>query len=227
MYNNTAIMQSLLLSYFLTECEEELRFLETDYGFGYFSGMLEYAKGRQILKPCTTQISAEQSLDHALEIATIYDNGQTALEVTYKPSQSRLNIYVCYGRIHRLPLSDMISAAHREYISKTEHIFACDAVSLKRVLHENAASIRTYHTVITQPDEGLIERALKIRDKLLEQQIRAQFHADMEQAQIMAARAFVQKDYVRVIKLLTPYEHYLNAVSLRKMTQARQKLLGA
>ena len=129
MYNNAAIMQSLLLSCFLTECEEELRFLETDYGFGYFSGMLEYTKGRQILRPCTTHISAEQSVDHALEIATIYDNGRAALEVTYKPWQSRLNIYVCYGRIHRLLLSDMISAVHREDICKTEHIFACDIVS--------------------------------------------------------------------------------------------------
>jgi hypothetical protein len=46
----------------------------------------------------------------------------------------------------------------------------------------------------------------------------------MKQASEMAARAYSRKDYKDVLRLLRPYEKYLNGIDTKKLMVARSKL---
>lgn len=223
MYNNTASeAHDNNLSCFFTMCEHEFRFLEVDHDFSYFSGLLEYIKGRHVLRPCNPKTIHGQSFD----AATIYDNGKQTLEITYNGETSVLDFFVCYNRINRFALAEIISAARWSFPPKTQRLFSPDVETLKTDIAAVAQIAKKNRAMMTDPDPKIIERTLTIREKKMEQQIRAQFRRDTDEARAQAAKAFVAKDYVRVIMLLTPYENYLDSGSAKKLTQARKTLLG-
>ena len=243
MYNNTAIMRGVLIGCFLTRAEEALRFLEIEHGFGSFSGTLDYALGRQIIKPYRLRTSDTSPRASARSVAlptqtlsgdvscpdaaTIYERDNTALEMRFSPAEGFVHIHVCFGRIHRLRFADIMQAARRGPLPHAESYRAEDDETLILAIEEAARMLHAHHDLITEPDMALIEWAVRMRDKIMEQQIRAQFRRDLEEAQQLAARAFVHKDYVRVIMLLSPYMHYLDAASARKMEQARRFIRGS
>jgi hypothetical protein len=236
-------MRSVLIGCFLSHVEEALRFLEVKHGFGSFSGTLDYALGRQIIKPyrpvlvgtsprasgpsAALPTRTPSSDTFCPDAATIYEKDNTALEIRFSPAEGRIHIHVCFGRIHRLRFADLIQAARRGPLTHAESYRAEDEETLILAIEEAARMLHAHHDLITMPDTDLIERAIRMRDKIMEEKIRAQFRRDLEEAQQQAARAFVYKDYVRVIMLLSPYMHYLDAASARIMEQARRYVRGS
>ena len=90
-----------------------------------------------------------------------------------------------------------------------------------------AAGVKKHRRVVLEPGQKLLDRALTMRGKRLEQRIREQHKNDIQKASIEGAKAFLEKDFRRVIELFVPYETYLSAADLKKLNLARRNMLQA
>lgn len=211
---------SNLLTCFFTECERQLRFLEQEHGFYYLSGLTRYHNGRQIIMPYQGQ-----DYTPPFFATTRYELGDLALEVTYSDETYRLEVQVFYNRIQRLQLHEILKAAKKMVWLRDQDFIASSPRALKKCIERIQAVLHKHGDLVLTPSDRLLEKAQAIRDTLLEQNIREQYKKDMHQASTLAARAFLQKEFPRVIELLSPYERDLGAADLKKLDQARKKIL--
>jgi hypothetical protein len=208
-----------LLTCFFTGCEKEFGFLMRKHGFLHAGGLTLFKNGRRILSPFRVPSIVQPPFDATV----LYEKDDTAFEISYGGSQYALGLHICYGRVHRFLLREVFEAARRSGAG-LDMTRADKVLMLERHLQEAGVAVRKNTGLITAPGEKLMERTLTIHDTRLEQGIRAQHRRETEDAAAQAAKAFTSKDYPRVIALLSPYEEYLNAASLKKLDRARQYL---
>ena len=221
MYNKKQEPSKDLLSCFFTECETQFRFLELEHGFHYFSGLVQYKGGRAIITPYKDH--KDQTIKNGFQAMTRYEKDDDAFEIVFDDMYLSLEGYAYYNRVHRFEFSEMLEAAKR---SDSAILIKKKSVSHKESLRETvkqmAAPFRSHIEHFIKPNPKLIERALTMRGKRMEHQIRSHYKTIIEESCTKAAKAFLEKNYQSVIKLLMPYERDLSAADLKKLEKAKQ-----
>lgn len=209
---------------FLPTCEHYFRFLETDYNFSYISGLAEYKKGRRIIRPFSYELSRTgnrtASAPHAV---TLYEKNSTSFEITYLSHQGALEVTIGYDEIQRLDLEQLLNTAR---IPVKELTPCADQNDLTSSLEYLATLVRNHAGVILEPPPSIVQKAVSAQDKIMEQKIRLRFQNDLDDASQHAAKAFVKKDYRRVIELLMPYENHLSKADMNKLAIAKNEILN-
>jgi hypothetical protein len=191
-----------------------------EHGFIYISGIAEYIKGRQIIRP----LRGDQITDSSANLITRYEKGELAIEFAYTVPDGRLDCLVYPDRINRLRLQDILQALKKQAdVQILEHPLP-QPESLKSALHLVASLLHDNQALLDDADRRIFERAMVLREKLIEHHLREQLKREIDLACAQAARAFMQKDYSRVIILLRAYENFLSSGDLKKLNFARKQM---
>lgn len=210
-----------LLACFFTECESRFRFLEQKHDFHYLSGLVRYKDGRQIITPYRNQ-----DVPKDFWAITRYEKDNIALEIVYGDEEFVIESYVYFQNIHRLNLSEILWAAKKDDGSVSGNRWASREAFLRDIICNMAASVEKHKRHILNPTQKTIDRAVTMRAKRLEENIREQYKKDLEKATTIAARAFHDRDFKRVLELLSPYEKDLATADSKKLMRARKNLSG-
>ncbi len=158
-----------LLTCFFTECESTFRFLELKHDYGYLSGLIDYRQGRQIITPYHGQ-----SIENSFRAVTRYEMENNAIEILYGDKEFMIEAYIYINQIHRLSLSDILLAAKKDDNSTKNNRQITKQNQIERKIHNISASIKKNKRHFLEPNERMIERALTMRGKRMEQSIREQ-----------------------------------------------------
>lgn len=208
-----------LVSSFLLECESRFRFLEQTHGFSYFSGQARYERGRQIVVPYQ-----HGALMRPFIITTLYEKPDWALEFRFCEDLYAIEVYILHRYVHRLDLAEFLTVGKRQEENIPGPFFASTPDQVHRSTQKLCHLVEQNVELLATPNPRLMEKALAMREKLLELQIREQYKKDMERACVKAARALVEKDYVRVVSMLRPYARDLPASDQKKLALALKNL---
>jgi hypothetical protein len=224
MNNNQTRTAQKLLGDFFSICAREFRFLEEDHGFTCVRGLSEYRKGHRLLTPWHEQHVIPA--DAPFEAVTLYEKDDTAFEILYSSTNRTIDLYAGYSKSPRLQFQEILKAARRSLFVPLEIPVAVQHSTVEKTLQAISPVIQKNINFITAPNPKMIERALETREKHRELKLQEQLERDMAAAAQEAFRAFIVKDYRRVIELFTPYEHNLSFIHLRKLDIARKNLLS-
>lgn len=208
-----------LLTCFFEESEKLFRFLEDKHGFLFLSGLAKYKKNYKVIVPYHNH-----AIENPFLAITRYEQGEHAIEIVYGEDNYTLDVYIYPDYIQRLHLKDLLRAIRSNEEFDQQNVWLTEQDLINRGLEAYADICKQHGRKILHPTKKLIDRALTMRGKLVEQTIRRFFEESKMEACKNAARAFVQKDYSKVIDVLEPYEGYLEKSDLKKLHIAREKL---
>jgi hypothetical protein len=215
--NNLA--RANLLSCFFTECERNFRFLDQAYGYSYIGGLQEQRGRHKIIKPYYNQ-----GVEKSFTALTRYERGNQVIELVFGAEHYLLEGYVYYDPVQRFEFSEVLAAAKKNDVGASCAWGLMDEGALAKTIDRIADAVRRYTNYFTNADDKLIKRAHIIRSKRMEQAVRKQFEAQMEYACALAAKAFWERDYFKVVEFLEPLEGYLGRSDLKKLHLARKYL---
>lgn len=208
-----------LLACFFYKCEEQFRFLEKEMGFRYLSGLVEYRQGRQIIRAWHPGMQTD-----ICHLATRYEKDDFSLEIRFNTEDFLLECAIYFDSINHIHLEELVKAAKKGTLPRALQQPALQPGVLEKIIGELGKFLYKNRGWLIEPDAKLLHRALTIRQKILEHNLREQLKRDMEGACAQAARAFMRKDFVRTISLLGPYEAFLSAADLKKLSYARSQI---
>jgi hypothetical protein len=201
-----------LLSCFFTECERNFRFLEQAHGYSYIGGLVEQRGHHKIIKPYLNQ-----GADASFTAVTRYERGHQVIELVFGADEYAFDGYVYYDPVQRFEFSEVLAAAKKNDVGASSAWGLMDEGALAKTIDSVSDAVRRYTNYFTNIDEQLLKRANVIRSKRMEHAIRKQFEAQMEYACALAAKAFLDKDYFKVVELLEPLERYLARSDLKTL----------
>lgn len=218
MGGNHKLEYSDFLNRFFAVCEKQFYVLE-ELDFNKIYGLVHYRNMSQIIEPYNGQ-----SVELPIIVVCRYEKDEIALEIKYDSAQYCLEALIYYHWVHRLSWQDLINP-HLSVADRIDPHFQVHLSSLVQKIEQYRDLLRGNIKTLTNPDPKRVDEALKVRAKLIEQQIRKTYKENLDQACQKAAKAFVLRDYKMVIELLTPYRSDLRAAELKKLVIAKRRLL--
>ncbi len=225
MVNKDSAVTEDLISCFFGVSETLYRSIAQKYDLNYISGLSHYKNHRQVI----TEFGAAKGFSRPF-IATVrfepnrIEPQKSAIEINFHEDQYALSCHVIYNMHERLPLEDLLKAAKKTHAIKHDAGPISNVATLEHEMEHLSNIIRAHMDWIISLDSKLLERALVIKETLLEHNLRKTLKENMENACIHAAHAFMKKNYVRVVELLSPYKSFLNTSDLKKLRMAREKI---
>lgn len=208
-----------LLECFFSECERKFRFLEQKHGFGYVGGLAEYKNAYKIIKPYHGQTISGPFL------AMIrYEKDNLAFEIVYGGREMSLEFHSCYGPVHRFTPVEILLAARRTAASFPEKRGIVQGKTIEDSLAKCSRTLEKNSKILLAPPPRLLERAYAIRRKRLEQSIRKHYRQTLEHAGRQAAKAYREKDFAKVVRILEPHRKALCKSDLKKLYLAKSRL---
>lgn len=205
---------------FFEECESQFRFLEEKHGYLYLSGLAEYQSHYKIITPYKNVRSGPETPFFAV---TRYERDNQAIELFYGDKNYALDVYIYPDSIRRFSLQDIIAAARKNPSEYNHMSYLTEKDMIAQSLEWFSTSMRK-HPQILSPGEKLMKRAEVMRERILEQSVRAHLETLIRTASERAAEAFVAKDYGLVVEILSLYQDHLSRSDLKKLRIAREKL---
>jgi hypothetical protein len=204
-----------LISCFFKSCENALDFLQDNHGFQYISGMVEYKQGRKLIRPFRGD-----SIPENFWALSRYEKQDIAIEISYHEEEHIIESHIYFGFVDRYNLSDLAHAAKKADKRLNTQYGVANQPFLSQTIEDIGASMRTHAKLMTSCNERLLKRSNTIRNKRIENSVRDHYNRNKKQATEKAAKAFMEKDYRRVIELYHPYKSDLKATDLKKYRRA-------
>ncbi|HOO81524.1 MAG TPA: hypothetical protein PK513_03370 [Alphaproteobacteria bacterium] len=208
-----------LLQCFFSECERHFRFLEQRYGYMFFCGLLEYRNNYKMIKPLN-----QQEFNGPFMAVTRYEKGEQAFEITYSSIQFLIEAHAFYNPIDRFELSEIMTAARKSDTALRGDWGVSDVSLIKKTIREMAQSFEKHSRILLEPGDKLLNRAMTIRHKQLEQSIREKHKISIDATCQHAAKAYREKNYRLVVQLLEPVKRYLKRGEIKKLERAKKLL---
>lgn len=212
-------MNSELLACFFRGCETHFGFLGHEPGFSAFSGMASYERGRIVIRPFD-----EQNVPENFSAVAHYERGDDAVEILYEENGYTLSVFLTYGRVDRLSLAEMVKAGGKRAPRAESHLTQC--AQLEHALERFASCFRQHSALLIEPKAALLEKARAARSAQINEELRRRARENMGFACKQAALAYIEKDWRRVVALLTRFERELTGYDLKKLEVARRKLIS-
>lgn len=220
MKNIKMLDSNRLLACFFSDCENQFRFLEDEHDYSYFSGIVTYRHNHKIIVPCKNP----EEEAHPFVACARYEHKDWAIEILFDEENMKIDQRFYHKGIHRFSKDDLLKSAKKTCSFKALDKPVVNEQSIYDTSAEFADFLKRYQNWVLDPNDKFIERALTMKERLLEQQIRQKFEKDMRDISEMAAKAFMQKNYKKVIRLLMPYKQTLTGADQKKLTQARDNI---
>ena len=211
-----------LLTCFLRESETHFRFLELEGGFHYYSGLVHTQKGRQLV----VSYRPGDSIPVPFTAITRYERERQSIEIIYYEDRFSLECYLSPDGMSRITLDEFLKAVKKTDRLMLKPPLALQPDGLTSAIQFLSGQIKEHVDNATFMNAKVFERALSIREKLLEQGIREQYERQMQHISTEAARAFLHKDFPKVVALFRPYERHLSPADLKKLDLARRKIVN-
>ncbi len=209
-----------LLTCFFEDCENQFRFLQDDYEYIQFSGLVTYRHNHKIIIP----FHSSTNVSHPYVACARYELKDWAFEIVFDEDQMKINQYFYHKGIHKFSKDDLLKTAKKTCAFKALDKPVANKQSISDMFMEFADFLKRYKNWVLLPDDKFIERAIVMKEKLMEQQLREKLDKDMKDISEMAARAYMQKNYKKVIELLMPYKQILTGADQKKLVQARENI---
>lgn len=209
------------LACFFGACAGSFSFLERDHGFDRVGGLAARIRDRTVITPFDPQRARGEHHDALV----LYEKDNVTFEISYTRDH-RLDSYIMFNRAHRFPFYDFIASARKAFLYRRDSVVIEDRETVESEIEKLAEVARKHKDLLADCSPRLLERALMIRETVMEQKIRAQYKRELKRVSEAAAKAFMEKNYLLVIELCTPYEHHLSASCLKKLDIARSKILN-
>ena len=209
-----------LLSCFFSECEKQFGFLEGKHGFSSYSGLVDYQRGRHIIRPYNGQ-----EIEGVFWATARYEKNDQSFEISFGDSNLSLKSHICYDRINRLAFGELLQALKirdREDISGP---WVQKEEELNEMIGKMSGIFKKNLSNILEPDQKTMDKAIVIHMNRLRQKVMDDHKKNIKEVSLKAAKAFCDKDYRRVIELLTPYKDYIARYDKKKL-EISQKVIA-
>ena len=204
-----------LISCFFNNCESKLSFLKEHHDFQPISGLVKYKHGRKLIRPYRNGTIPEN-----FWALSRFEKQDIAIEISYHREEYILESHIYFGFVNRYNLSDLTHAAKKADERLDTQYGIGNESDLIEKIHTLGRAIHAHSSIITSHNEKLLKRANTIRNKRIESLVRERYNRDKKQATEKAAKAFMEKDYKKVIELYHPYREDLKAIDLKKYKRA-------
>jgi hypothetical protein len=213
-----------LISCFFGECETLYRFLSQKHDLDYIGGLSLYKNHRQIISSFKPGKPFARPFTATARFEKHGDAGTNALEINFFEETCALSCHVILGHVERINIDDLLKASKNTHAIKTDGKPVYDTEAIEQEMAHLSDIIISHANIVLNPDPRIVERAIVIKETLLEHNLRRTLKENMHEATLSAAHAFMKKNYVRVIELLSPYKTFLSAADLKKLRVARERI---
>jgi len=218
--SNSDLSANELLKCFFSECERNFRFLEQRYGYSFFCGLVEYRNNYKLIKPINSGIIHEPFI-----AVTRYEKDGCALEFSYSSQHFVIENQAFYNPVDRFSLAEILYAARK---SGGQALNGDWGLTNEALIHNTiqgmAATTEKYARIFLNPSSKLLNRAMAIRSKRMEQKIRQKHLQTIKLVCQDAAKAYREKNYRQVVRLLEPFRQYLKKAEIKKLERAKALL---
>ncbi len=219
MQNDTPIN---LVSCFFGACEKRFRFLELKHGFSYESGLYFYKDQQKRLVAFDTHL--EDLPDDVVAAATRYTKNNHSIEINYDIMQNAIAPYLYLGRSERFLVEMVLAASKRNENDARAREVPIDKRAIEQALQNMGQAIHAHMDILGEPSRKVIERTVALYETRLEHSIRKKYEDSLKLSIKSASQAFQQKNFMRVISLLSPYEPHLRRTERKKLDISRSKM---
>ncbi len=215
----------LLLKDFFKLCRQEFKALVDHYGFSYLEGLAETHKGRQVIIPYQSD-----KMSYPFFAVGRYEKQDFAIEILCGDTDFLVQLALIYQRTYRLSLYDVLSVIQPYKLSKYElpaleaQDFLADIKNVEKLFKAYRKALFENIEQIIAPPEGLLEKALLIKEKRLKEEVSMHYRQGMDEASEKAKAAFQEGDFRKVIMLFRPYKDDLIEEDFKLLSLAVYKL---
>lgn len=220
MQHDLRVSTSELLACFFAESEKQFRFLEEKHGYVYLSGLAEYKNNYKIIVPYK-----HKNVEEPFLAVTRYEKNERAIELCYGHENYVIDMFIYIDYATRLSMRDLMTAMRSDFRFEEKPVWLKEPDLIKTALGHYSRALEKHAEKLVPPGLKLVDRALTIRGKLVEQTIREYHKKAQDDASVKAAQAFMKKDYKSVIEILSPFADALDAADLKKLKIAYKKLI--
>lgn len=210
-----------LLRCFFSESGRKFRFLEQKHGFECISGLAEYKNAYRIIRP----FSGDQEAGDRFLAMVRYERDGRAFEILYGGADMILEFHSCH-HVARFTPAEILAAARRHGGGLSGAQGVAHEKTIEDVLERFSKALGKHPKILIDPPAHILERARSIREKHLEQAIRKHYRQTLERVSRQAAKAYREKDFPKVVRLLEPHKAALCASDLKKLHLARSQMRG-
>ena len=213
---------NVLLGTFRRECDARLSFLEREH-----SARKEFGLSRGDAPIASLDEYASDRVPVALFLAIQrYRLPNSVVEITYGDKELIVLPRIFFPNLKQMfGLFELLRAAGIDDPDANGDILVQSAERMQRVISALSASLQKHFSLIANPDEKKIERALEARRDQRRRESEAHRQAFLERARNKAADEFRKQNYGRVVELLSPFEDILSEADKSKMRLARGRVV--
>ena len=157
-----------LLTCFFKECERAFRFLEEQHGYFYYKGIIDRDNHSKKLTPYK---NFSQTPGLPFYAVTRYERGHEAIEIFYGDNDYALEVFIYPDYVQRVSVNNLISAAGASLLSPDFSYLKGESELCKGI--QALAAILRDQPAVLNPDEEMVRQACSVREKLLEEAVRA------------------------------------------------------
>lgn len=224
MKNKKSVDTEDLISCFFGECETLYRYLAQKYDLNYISGLSMYTQHRQVISGFRPGKAFARPFTATARFERLDGFHHNTLEINFHEDTYALSSYVILQNIERINIEDLLKAAKKTSVIMAGGKPVYDVEAIEQEMAHLSKIVIDHADLVLDPDSRIVDRALVIKETLLEHNLRKTLQENMKEASLQAAHAFMKKNYVRVIEILSPYKTFLSNADLKKLRMAREKI---
>jgi hypothetical protein len=209
---------SKLIATFTQEVESSFRFLVDQYGFKQDAGLSDFGSPVSKLKRLNPR-----KVPGTFWFIERFVNREIRIEIGFGDREFIVEADWWYQKeSHGFAMWEIFNAAGAKdnKIGGSAWVTSCEF--MEQTVREMAKSTKENIDLFIKPSEVLIDRALEIRGSRLRYDQKKQKKRNLNRARNEAASAFREKDYQKVIELLSPYSEILSEADNKKIHLCRK-----
>ena len=202
-----------LINTFTQEVESRFRFLVDEHGFLNERGLSDFSSPVSKLKSWDPENMPgtfwfiERFTDQQCRFEIGYGDRELIVEADWWPDNNERG----FG------LWEILNAAKKSDTKIGGSAWVSSSDFMARTIHDIAESLKVHLDLFVNPSNAIIDRALEIRGAKLRYDQEKQRERDLSRAKNEAASAFRNKEYARVIELLSPFSEILSEADKKKI----------
>jgi hypothetical protein len=202
-----------LINTFTQDVESRFRFLVDEHGFVNEQGLSDFSSPVSQLKSWNPE-----NMPGTFWFIERFTNQQCRIEIGYGDRELIVEANWWPDNDERgFDLWEILNAAEKSDMKIGGSAWVNSSDFMARTIHDIAESLKEHLSLFINPSSAIIDRALEIRGAKLRFDQKKQRDRDLSCARNDAALAFRNKEYVKVIELLSPFAEILSEADKKKI----------
>jgi hypothetical protein len=215
---------SVLIPRFFSAVSSNFIFLEKNFGYKRKVGIIEFQANDLIYADTFNLINPDTFtfIDGSFyrpEVRFIKDN--IDIVATFSGRESVLSVEIRILDSEILSLWEVVNASAQNDSRNTEYMWVSTSSYLEKSVRTISEVVHDHINIIEGIDSKLRKVIDNNREKRYEKYVEKRQKEDLERDWIAARNAFKEKDFTKVIKLISPHEKILTSAQQAKLKYSR------